>query len=136
MPDINFDCPSCGQNLEAPEDMAGDVVDCPSCQKPLKVPKPAVPPPKPVVPPQKPAFSPPRPAASEPKAGAPQRPAGAGGSGPAFSSDAMKKATAAAEKAVSNKCPECGADMKEDAVICLKCGFNRKLGKKMSTDFS
>ena len=114
MPDINFNCPSCGQNLEAPEDMAGDVLDCPACQKPLTVPKPAF----------KPLIKSPTP---------PQK---AGTSGSVFSSDAMKKAMAVAEQALSNKCPECNADIKEDAVICMKCGFNKKLGKKMSTDFS
>lgn len=41
MSDINFDCPHCGQNLDAPEDMPGMVINCPACEKPIKVPTPA-----------------------------------------------------------------------------------------------
>lgn len=40
MPDIKFDCPHCKQSLEAPEDMANDLIDCPSCGKTLQVPLP------------------------------------------------------------------------------------------------
>jgi hypothetical protein len=43
MPDMKFNCPKCGQSLEAPSDMAGEAVPCPSCQTPLKVPSPSVP---------------------------------------------------------------------------------------------
>ncbi len=38
MTDFNFDCPDCGQNLEAPSDMAGMEVTCPSCLAQLWVP--------------------------------------------------------------------------------------------------
>jgi len=38
MPDINFDCPSCGQNLDAPEDMAGQEITCPACGKAIEIP--------------------------------------------------------------------------------------------------
>ena len=44
MPDMNFDCPHCSQNLEAPDSMAGDVIPCPTCERELKVPQPAAPP--------------------------------------------------------------------------------------------
>lgn len=40
MTDINFDCPHCAQNLEAPRDMAGLFIECPTCQKVIKVPAP------------------------------------------------------------------------------------------------
>ncbi len=40
MAEINFDCPHCGQNLDAPEDMAGWAIDCPACGKKIKVPVP------------------------------------------------------------------------------------------------
>lgn len=40
MAEINFDCPHCGQNLDAPEDMAGWAIDCPACEKKIKVPVP------------------------------------------------------------------------------------------------
>lgn len=38
MSDINFDCPKCGQNLDAPADLAGLFVECPSCAAIVKVP--------------------------------------------------------------------------------------------------
>jgi DNA-directed RNA polymerase subunit RPC12/RpoP len=46
MPDINFDCSNCGQNLDAPENMAGVTILCPSCKKDIVIPVP----PKPVDP--------------------------------------------------------------------------------------
>lgn len=39
MSDINFDCPKCGQNLDAPGDLAGLFVECPSCGAIIKVPQ-------------------------------------------------------------------------------------------------
>lgn len=42
MPDINFNCSECGQNLDAPDDMVGLFVECPSCQKIIKIPGPGV----------------------------------------------------------------------------------------------
>jgi len=39
MPDIDFDCPHCGQHLEAPEAMTGTDVDCPACNENIVVPK-------------------------------------------------------------------------------------------------
>lgn len=39
--DTNFDCPHCGQNLDAPEDMAGSQVPCPACSKLILIPEPA-----------------------------------------------------------------------------------------------
>lgn len=41
MDGINFDCPYCGQNLDAPAKMAGWSLDCPACGKKIKVPVPA-----------------------------------------------------------------------------------------------
>lgn len=38
MADINFDCPGCGQNLDAPVEMAGEVITCPACQGEIVVP--------------------------------------------------------------------------------------------------
>lgn len=36
---MTFDCPHCGQNLDAEEDMAGLLLDCPACSKEISVPK-------------------------------------------------------------------------------------------------
>jgi len=40
MSDYKFDCPHCGQSLEAPEDMLGETIECPSCGETLDLPKP------------------------------------------------------------------------------------------------
>jgi TM2 domain-containing membrane protein YozV len=40
MKEINFDCPACRQNIEAPPEMAGHVVECPACEKPIVIPHP------------------------------------------------------------------------------------------------
>jgi len=40
MADINFDCPHCNQNLDAPSDMAGETIECPACGKSLGIPVP------------------------------------------------------------------------------------------------
>ena len=39
MPDVNFDCPHCRQNLDAPVQLAGKSLACPSCQKNITIPK-------------------------------------------------------------------------------------------------
>ena len=38
MADISFDCPHCGQNLNGPEEMAGQTIECPVCQKEFQIP--------------------------------------------------------------------------------------------------
>ena len=40
MADINFNCSRCGQNLDAPEHMAGMVIFCPSCKREIIIPRP------------------------------------------------------------------------------------------------
>ena len=43
MEDINFDCPHCNQNLDAPNDMAGETIECPACEEPISIPVPDMP---------------------------------------------------------------------------------------------
>jgi len=38
MADINFNCPHCGQNLNGPEEVAGETIECPVCQKSFQIP--------------------------------------------------------------------------------------------------
>lgn len=110
MPDITFNCPGCKQSLEAPEDMAGDIIECPTCGQQITVPQPA-----------------------QPKQEGTQRlyigeegvipgPATVGPSAPGESGQAL------------NKCPNCESEMEQGAVLCVKCGFHTKLGKIIKTD--
>ena len=41
MPDVNFDCPACAQNIEAPLKMAGMKILCPGCRMLLQIPWPS-----------------------------------------------------------------------------------------------
>jgi rRNA maturation protein Nop10 len=38
MADINFKCPHCGQDLNGPEELAGESIDCPVCGKSFEIP--------------------------------------------------------------------------------------------------
>jgi DNA-directed RNA polymerase subunit M/transcription elongation factor TFIIS len=40
MPDVTFQCPSCQEILEAPEEMAGEITECPMCQQQIQIPAP------------------------------------------------------------------------------------------------
>jgi DNA-directed RNA polymerase subunit RPC12/RpoP len=62
MPDIHFDCPKCGQTIDAPQEMAAELIDCPSCKEVIEVPVR-----RGRVQPVAPVFVPPAPAPSRPK---------------------------------------------------------------------
>ncbi|HTR41497.1 MAG TPA: hypothetical protein VMH87_07765 [Pseudomonadales bacterium] len=38
MSDIHFDCPKCSQAIDAPQEMAAQLIDCPSCKEVIEVP--------------------------------------------------------------------------------------------------
>lgn len=40
MKEVNFNCPYCGQNLEAADGILGTAINCPTCKKLITVPKP------------------------------------------------------------------------------------------------
>ena len=42
---------------------------------------------------------------------------------------------AGAADASGSGCPSCGVEMPADAVLCVQCGYNVKLGKKIDTSF-
>ena len=39
MPEMKFNCKYCGQPLEAPNDMLGEIIDCPKCQRSILIPE-------------------------------------------------------------------------------------------------
>lgn len=104
MADITFSCSSCGQELQAPDEYAGELVACPNCQSEITVP-----------------------AAARP------------GEDPADAAidvdDEDQDEADDEEQANDGSCPECGADMEPDAVLCMSCGFHKGLGKRIGTDF-
>ncbi len=38
MPDIHFECPKCKQTLNAPEELATQLIECPTCKDTIEVP--------------------------------------------------------------------------------------------------
>ncbi len=68
MADINFKCPHCGQDLNGPEEMAGESIDCPVCKKKFPIPGGIIEVPKSQM---DPASTPPAPEESTPSAPAP-----------------------------------------------------------------
>jgi DNA-directed RNA polymerase subunit RPC12/RpoP len=38
MPDIHFDCPMCAQTIDAPEELATQLIECPTCKERIEVP--------------------------------------------------------------------------------------------------
>ena len=40
MSDYKFNCPQCGQRLEAPHDMVGQTIECPTCNGQIPIPQP------------------------------------------------------------------------------------------------
>jgi hypothetical protein len=110
---------SCGRKLAAKDEYAGRTVKCPGCGKPLKIP-------------------------------------GAGGATSVESADRggrndpakKKKAASAASRSASSAsqlldeaglghyvegptCPECGGSVPEEAVLCVQCGYNFKLRRRL-----
>ena len=112
----------CGQKFTAKAQLAGKTVKCPKCGSPLKIPdagqasKPAQPKPQPKPQQQK------------------QRPAEAAAPGPI--SDPMGDLLDDAGldgKSPPNLCPGCRVVMPQGAIVCMQCGYNQKLGRKMET---
>jgi hypothetical protein len=147
---IKVQC-SCGKAFAAKDELAGKTVKCPGCQQPLKIPggAPAV------------AKAPTRPAAPGPAAKpaakpAAPKPAGAPAAAkpaaakPATAPAAPRKSATAAPVAKSGDslfdeiglqaaaegtrpCPGCTAPMPIEAVVCVKCGYNARIGRRMET---
>jgi DNA-directed RNA polymerase subunit M/transcription elongation factor TFIIS len=38
IPDIHFECPKCKQTLDAPEELAAQLIECPTCKETIEVP--------------------------------------------------------------------------------------------------
>jgi DNA-directed RNA polymerase subunit RPC12/RpoP len=39
MPDIHFECPRCAQPIDAPLELANQLIDCPNCNEKIEVPR-------------------------------------------------------------------------------------------------
>jgi hypothetical protein len=112
----------CGKSFAAKDELAGKAVKCPNCQQPLRIPGASAAPAKAAA---KPAAQPALAAAA-----APSKPAAA----PLGGSDDLFAEVGLQQQALNTRpCPGCTAPMSPEAVICIKCGYNTKLGRRMET---
>ena len=94
---------ACGKSFAAKPELKGKTVRCPSCKEPLKV-------------------------------GAPGKPAtSAGPEKASFTEDAFADIglRGSEEGGPGRKCPECRKPMGPEDILCINCGYNERLGRKM-----
>lgn len=116
----------CGKSFAAKDELAGKAVKCPNCQQPLRIPgAPTAAAPTRNLSAPLPSAAPNQPATSASAFGPP---GGGGGSQSLFDEVGLKQAPVGAQM-----CPGCMAPMTPGAVVCLKCGYNMKLGRRMET---
>lgn len=101
---IKVSC-SCGKSFAAPDNLAGKKVKCPNCQIPLAIP-----------------------GATAPAAAPAPLPTLTNTAASMFDEAGMSAAPVG-----TIACPGCTAPLSPGVVLCIKCGFNLKLGKKMGT---
>jgi len=132
---IKVQC-ACGKAFAAKDELAGKTVKCPACQKPLKIPggggtpaaaKPAAAKPAPSKPAAAPAA---KPAAAKTGGAASRAPAPAASGGADDLFDEIGLQAAAPD---TRPCPGCTEPMPIAAVVCIKCGYNTRLGRRMET---
>jgi hypothetical protein len=135
---IKVQC-ACGKAFAAKDELAGKTVKCPGCQQPLKIPgsspaaakAPVKPegakPPAPV--PAGAKSTAVKPAAAKPAPGAAARPAPA----PVASDSLFDEIGLQPAAAGTRPCPGCTEPMPIEAVVCIKCGYNTNLGRRMQT---
>lgn len=39
------------------------------------------------------------------------------------------------ENDATQSCPSCGAELEENSVLCMECGFHLRMGHRMNTEF-
>jgi len=94
----------CGQRLQVKTEFVGKTVTCPGCSQPLRV----------------------------PTATAKSTAAGNQTAKDASNMDELFKDVGLADTGGSGrKCPECRSPMKPEAIICIDCGYNENLGRRM-----
>jgi hypothetical protein len=117
---IKVQC-ACGAAFAAKDELAGRTVKCPKCQQPLAIPAAASAAPAAA---RQPAA--PRPM-SAPLPSQAAAPAGQS-TGDLFDEMGMQ-----APQAGKIPCPGCATPMPVEAIICIKCGFNKRIGRRMET---
>lgn len=123
---IKIECTSCGSKFSGKEEFAGRRIRCPKCQAVFRVPGEKV-----AAAAARDRVEPPAP----PPAG-PQKPP------PKYKQEELDEwnvpedfeyTFSDEEDPSAARCVYCGADMRPGDVLCMQCGYNRKLGQKITT---
>lgn len=96
----------CGKTLTVKQELAGKAIKCPACGKPVRVGAPQ-----------------PKPKAQEADPGLPS------GEGVGDLLDEVDLG----QSSTGHRCPVCRADLQEDDIICVQCGYNFETGRKIET---
>ncbi len=104
---------TCGKALSIPDTAAGKVVKCPGCGKSLRIPGGA-------------AATPAKAAPAKPAPAKPAPDPVASGIGDLLAEEGM-------DQIVEAVCPACRAEMKADAVLCVKCGYHKESGMQFDS---
>jgi hypothetical protein len=135
---IKVQC-ACGKAFAAKDELAGKTVKCPGCQKPLKIPggqaAAAKEPAKAAAKTASAKPGAPKPPATKPTAGksaSASKPTAAPSSA-AANADLFDEIGLQAAAAGTRPCPGCTEPLDLKAVVCIKCGFNTLLGRRMQT---
>jgi len=114
---IKVQC-ACGAAFAAKDELAGRTVKCPKCQQPLAIPAGAAP-------------------AVAAKAAQPAAPRQVGAplpsqaAAPPPGGDLFSEAGLHGMQAGMVACPGCASPMPVQAVVCIRCGYNKKIGRRM-----
>jgi hypothetical protein len=122
----------CGKSFAAKDELAGKAVRCPNCKQPLRIPGGAT---APVAAAAAPAKTAPKAAAARPASASSSSGIGIGDEVHSHSlDDSFLSGAGLHQQALNTRpCPGCTAPLAPEAVICIKCGFNTKLGRRMET---
>ena len=112
---IKVQC-GCGKAFAAKDELAGKTVKCPGCQKPIKIPAGNAPA----------AVAK---AAAKPVAKAPAPAAAAQPDDSLFDELGLAPPTEG-----TRPCPGCTEPLPLQAVVCVKCGYNTRIGRRMTTE--
>ena len=109
---IKARCGSCGANFQAKDSLAGKRVKCPKCSQPIVINQPG--------PANRVASN--KPGSSQPKGSSAYNPL----------LDLLDEVNV--KSAVQGPtCPNCAAELRAGAVICVECGYNVETGKRLKT---
>lgn len=105
---------ACGQSFAAKDELAGRTVKCPKCSRPLAIPAVGA-------------------AGVVPAQLVPQQPAAAAAAAPAPGGGLFDEVGITAAPAGTMPCPACRAPMPLGAILCVQCGYNLHLGRRLET---